>query len=323
MVSQSEILDSLEYVVRNSTFATIDKCAIENYVHNFVPTAVQHWSKAYPLGYQTQENSKDEIDFLFLIGLQAFCYWAKPGELKSTIRYKDMDLDGWWAMIACFQRAQELGLPVLEGEFLSRLTLEQTRELFKGNVDIPLLVERRDLFNKVGETLVEKYRGRFYHYFESAPKDAFDLVVDIAQKFSGFDDVAEYKGRRIYFYKKAQLVVNDLASVLGDKSGITNIDRLIGCADYKIPAMLRKLGVLNYSPILAEKVDNRLGIDERSEAEVEIRANQLWAVHEIARKLKSAYSEITPGVVQDILWIQSQDKSQLDKPYHLTRTIYY
>lgn len=323
MFTREEFLESLQYVVKNSNFVSIDHTAIDSYVHNFVSTAVQHWSKAYPLGYQPQEDPNDEIDFLFLIGLQAFCYWAKTGELKWTVTYKGMDLDGWWAMIACFQRAIENGLPVFEGEFLSRLTLEQTSELFKGNADIPLLDERRDLLNKVGETLVEKYNGRFYHYLETAPKDAFDLVVELAENFAGFNDNAEYKGRRIFFYKKAQLVVNDIANVLGNASQITNLDELTGCADYKIPAMLRKLGVLKYSSQLAEKVDNRLEIEWGSEAEVEIRANQLWAVHEIARKLKPVYPEITPGQVQDILWIQSQDKSQLDKHYHLTKTIYY
>lgn len=226
MVTSEEHLKSLGYVVKNSNFVSIDQNAIDSYVQNFAPTTVAHWSKAYPLDYQPQENLNNEIDFLFLIGLQAFCYWVKPGELKWSIIYKGQQLDGWWAMIACFQRAIENGLPVLKGEYLSGLTIKQTRELFEGNVDIPLLKERKNLFNEIGKTLAEKYHERFYHYFSSAPKDAFELAQDIAQNFAGFNDVAEYKGQRIFFYKKVQLVVNDIASVLGDKSGITNIDKL-------------------------------------------------------------------------------------------------
>src|SRR3990167_8861366 len=115
-LTRQEILDSLKYVADNASFVKIDSLAIENYVHNFVPTPYTHWTKACPFGYKPQPTYVDEVDFLFLLGNQAFCYWGNP---KWTVDYKGENLDGWWPAIACFKRALENNTPILEGNYLA------------------------------------------------------------------------------------------------------------------------------------------------------------------------------------------------------------
>lgn len=221
MITRSELMDSLKYVVDNSSFVKIDESAVDSYIVNFQPTAYTHWSKAYPLEYHPQPTFEDEIDFLFLIGNQAFCYWGNP---KWTIEYKGQKLDGWWAAIACFQRALENGEPIFEGNYLAKLTLDRTKKLFEGTPEIPLLKERHEMLTKIGQTLVERYNGRFHNFFKQADKYSLNLAQQIAQEFAGFDDIPLYKGRRVYFFKKAQLVVNDIYNnFMKHPSGITKI----------------------------------------------------------------------------------------------------
>ena len=322
MLNRDDILDSLEYVVNHSKHVKTNHEAIEKFVSVFTLSATTHWSHAYPLGYIPQTQLADEIEFLFLIGNQAFCYWGSP---KWTIEYKGQKLDGWWAAVACFQRAIEKGVPILDGKYLAKMSLEQARELFAGTPDIPLLKERQLMLNQIGQVLVKKYRGRFSNFFFSSNTYSINLVKNIAKTFTGFDDFAKYKDRKVYFFKKAQLVVNDIYHALPQNHPrqITGITDLTGTADYKIPAILRKMGILVYTEEFAQKIDQCLEIPERSEPEIEIRAHQLWSVKLIYERLKEKYPILTSGIIQDILWIKSQDKSVLNKPYHHTKTIYY
>ncbi len=321
MVSREEILNSLQYVVDNSKFVSISQNAILKYVQNFVLTPATHWSHQTPFKYPGQKTFEEEIDFLFLIGNQAFCYWGSP---KWTIDYQNQKLDGWWAAIASFQRAIESGTSILDGSYLASLSEEQTKELFAGTPEIPLLIERQGMLNKIGRVLEAKYAGSFHNFFSSVDKTAINLAQALSDEFAGFDDTASYKGKRVYFYKKAQLVVNDIFSnILGQDSNITGIGQLLGTADYKIPAILRQHWILEYTTDLAERIDNQVEILEKSEEEVEIRASQLIAVKQISDLLKPKYPQLTPPAIQDILWLSTQGLGSLQKPYHLTKTIYY
>jgi hypothetical protein len=101
------------------------------------------------------------------------------------------------------------------------------------------------------------------------------------------------------------------------------LEELTGKADYKIPALLRKYGILEYVSELADRVDNRKEITAGSEMEVEIRAHMLWATELISRGLTQRGIKMTPIKLDNVLWVMSQYKSADDRPYHLTLTVNY
>jgi len=323
MVSLTKILNSLSFVVKNSSFVSISDQAIKLYCDNFQPVQLKHWSEIYPLTYKPKAIPEEELDFLFLIGSQAFFFWGYPN--KWTIQYKNQSLDGWWALVASFDRAIERKLPILDGKFLANLSLKEVAHIFEGTPEIPLLKERQKILNNIGQVLVSKYNGRFYNFFKQKKRDAVSLISTLSSEFYGFDDIVEYKDSKIYFFKKAQLVVADIHSVFNGKGygSISGVEKLPGHADYKIPMILRKLGILVYNQELSDFVDNRVEIKQGSEMEVEIRVNMLWATHLICKKLKVKYPKISSTILSGVLWNQSQKKDKNDKPYHLTKTIYY
>ena len=210
----------------------------------------------------------------------------------------------------------ENGVPILDGNYLSQMSLADARSLFQGEPEIPLLEERHKILVSIGQTLTHKYDGRFHCFFASTKKDVASLVKNISREFAGFDDVASYHGRKISFYKKIQVFLSYV-------KGIENYNQLVGAADYKIPAVLRKLGILVYAKELADLVDNRIEIPAGSEAETEIRASDLWAIHLLCEKLNPKRPSIYPATLDGMLWNISQKKDKTDKPYHLTRTIFY
>ena len=155
---------------------------------------------------------------------------------------------------------------------------------------------------------------------ENITKDIV-LFNTIINNFPSFADTRTYDNKTIYFYKLAQLLTSDILHIRSLKEGITvDYSNLVGCADYKIPQVLRSLGVLVYDKELSDLVDNKNELEENSIYEVEIRANMVVAINLIKKELNNKVSAID---INDTIWSFSQDKTKKLLPYHLTRTLSY
>jgi hypothetical protein len=100
---------------------------------------------------------------------------------------------------------------------------------------------------------------------------------------SGFRDHSVYKGHQIFLYKRAQIFAADLYGAFkGQGYGeFDDISSITIFADYIVPAMLRKLGVLKYSSTLASIIESNKEIVSGSEEEVELRACSIYAVEKM------------------------------------------
>ena len=119
---------------------------------------------------------------------------------------------------------------------------------------------------------------------ETSNYDCGKLVELIVQYLPGFRDEAIYEGRQVFFYKRAQILTADLIGAytdigMGDKW--TNKECLTMFADYRVPQILRHLGIFVYSEDLAQKIDGLHVLPYSSEEEVEIRAATVVAVEKI------------------------------------------
>jgi hypothetical protein len=132
--------------------------------------------------------------------------------------------------------------------------------------------------------------------------------------------------------------VADLARLLpGDKlesqrlgsQGLGRIERLhtlTAFADYKVPQVMRKEGIIVLTSGLAERIDRGEELAAGGEEELELRAATVWGCEWIARVLaeQSSGAGAVPNAaeVDYLLWSAGQEKQGLP-PYHRTRTIYY
>jgi hypothetical protein len=162
-------------------------------------------------------------------------------------------------------------------------------------------------------------------FVADAHRDAPRLAQMIAENFASFDDIAIYRGRKVRFFKRAQILVCDLWGAFGGKQwgAFDNIETLTAFADYKLPQILRAWGIVQYAPSLARKVDAQIELTASSAAEVEIRAATLWAVEFLRDALAARGRNLWSIQVDWILWEASQARFEGMKPYHRVRTIYY
>lgn len=306
----SEIERTTKLVASNSKNVSINYQVIDEIIAKGEFDKVSYWLASNPYGLLDM-SCREIVNFLLIYHtIGDYCFWGDP---KWTIKTDEgIELDGSMAMMyLIIKRYKE------EKSFeMSMLTFSTWLD---GNVEIPLLKERYDCLCELNRYL-NNLKSDFYDEIKDFKED-ISLLDYIINHFSYFDDESIYNGDKVYFYKRAQLLTSDILHVreIVEKVKV-DYSHLVGCADYKIPQVMRNLGMLEYSNELAKLVDNKVNLKYGSEMEVEIRANDLVVIDYIAKKLNNKVSRMD---INDYIWLLGQNKSKNDKPYHRTLTIYY
>ena len=247
-----------------------------------------------------------------------FCFWAKKNQPKWQVKYPTNNLsDGWQALVACIDRAMADNIPILDAQYLSHISLDQTDHLFRSSnqTPIPLIQSRQQFLQQTGRILAQKFQGNCQNLINQAQHNAVKLTQAIIHHFPSFKDTAKYKNKTIYFYKRAQICVYDLS--LLNQIKLTNLNQLTIFADYKLPQLLRHFKVLNYSPALSKKIDSYQLVPPLSPEEIEIRSATIQIGELLAQQLK-----LPPAIIDNCLWQLSQKQPNM-KPYHHTLTTNY
>src|SRR5699024_3589156 len=121
------------------------------------------------------------------------------------------------------------------------------------------------------------------------------------------------------------ILAGDLAGALADSplGQFHDLDQLTAFADYKVPQVLRGLGILRYSNELSAKIASREHLEPGSGQEIEIRAATIWGCELLRQALASRGRDIAAHELDWMLWKQGQSLPVDTPPYHLTQTIYY
>ena len=190
---------------------------------------------------------------------------------------------------------------------------------------VPPEQERLANLREAGQVLLSRWHGDLIHLLEATRGSAVRTVQEVVASFPGFQDEAQYRGQKVFFWKRAQLFVADVhAAFSGQGWGrYGDIAALTAFADYKLPQVLRELGILSYHPDLAGRVDLRQNLSSGGEEEIEIRAMTLWAVEALKKTFELSGKKVTGVWVDQWLWQLGQLEPFRKKPYHRCRTIFY
>ncbi|MBU0907089.1 MAG: queuosine salvage family protein, partial [Nanoarchaeota archaeon] len=207
----NKILTTTKFVTENSNHVKINKPAIKEFCKTFSESHINHWLNESPFDF-SQLNDKEKLHFLLVFDAMSFSYWGEP---KWTIEYKGEKFDGAWGMIASLGKAIENKKPILSPEYLRGISEKDLNAILKGNTEIPLLAERKKILTEVGSALLKDFDGDFSNLIKEANHDAVNLLDLILKHFPSFNDFSSYKGKTIYFQKRAQLLVADINQMFG------------------------------------------------------------------------------------------------------------
>jgi len=317
------VLASIRPVVAGARWVSFQREAVAGVVATWGRRLEAASSWAHPC--HLADGTEQTVRWVFALDVLNHCFWPDPGQPVWTVRYRGRDYSGYWGLAAALRRALEAGLPITDAAFVAAVTMEDLERVFAGRGVLPMLPERAHNLREAGRVLLETWGGDALHLVEAASGRAARLLHLLTRDFPSFRDEACYQGHQVYFWKRAQIFVADLAAAFaGSRWGaFSDLEGLTAFADYKLPQVLRHLGILAYHPDLAGKIEAGLAIAPGSAEEVEIRALTLHAVEALKQAFHAAGRTVTSAQVDGWLWQLGQDDHFRARPYHRCRTIFY
>lgn len=311
-----KVLETCKFVVDNAKHVNINYDKVNELIDELLEFNNVHYLTKVPYPIYDM-GTRDIVNFLLIYDSIDFSFWGEP---KWTIKVNGQFLDGGIALLHCIFNLFNNRDSRLVYKAIKNMSLDQFKEILKGNVDIPLLEERYRIITGIARIVNEKMNGSFYDYIKAMNTDK-EIFETILNYFSSFEDTRTYQDRTIYFYKLAQLLTSDILHVIKNKEHIeVDYSNLLGCADYKIPQVMQGFGILEYDDELSLLLDSKTEIKENSEYEVEIRASIIVVINYIWKQIGKSIDRID---INDFIWSKGQDKTKKYKPYHLTRTTSY
>jgi hypothetical protein len=263
-----------------------------------------------------------------------FCFWSQSPNPNHRwqVEWDGRLENGYWALAAALTRAVTEGRPLWDPDWLAGLTTRDVAHLLRpqleGAPEIPLLPLRVQNIHEVGRGLQQAFPGdpqAAATLIRSAGNSAAALVQTVISLFPSFNDIANYEGQPVHFYKRAQILVSDLTGAFfGQGLGrFTDANILTAFADYKVPQVLRGFGALEYGAELANAVAKRQLIPPGSPWEIEIRAATIWACEWLRQLLAEQGKHHLATEIDWLLWFAGQSLPDSMPPYHRTLTVFY
>lgn len=288
--------------------------------------ALPEWK--IPVFIDTDDYEK-KANFFYIGNSINFQFTGGNGTKYST-KYKDESWSGAFGMWAALKRALDENIPILDSDFLKKMSLKDAKYIFRGNhIEIPMIEERVSILNEVGQNLSKLYEGNFINLIKSSGNKLFNngdgIVERLTRDFPSFNDSYQYNNRTVFFNKRAQLAAAMLMENEPDNplSRIDDVNEFTVFADYTVPNALRSLGIMEYEKALQEKVDKRIPLGKGSLQELEIRASTIIS----CRLLRNMINQFLPRSqkindlhIDSALWFQGR---KVETPHHITKTIAY
>lgn len=264
-----------------------------------------------------------------------YCFWAQGDDpdVRWRVTWRGTTHNGYDALAAALHRAVvDDGYPIWDAAWLRDIPLETVSHLLRGDEGcppIPLLRDRMACLRDLGES--RYHRNKQPADIAIDARGSAERVTRLARhRYLMFDDVTVWQSRDgqviwVPLYKRAQILAADLAGALaGTELAITkHHDRLTAFADYKVPQVLRQLGILRYHPDLAGRIRRLERIPVSSAEEVSIRAATVQACELLVAALADLGIATTASELDWRLWTLGQGLADDAEPYHRTVTTSY
>lgn len=180
------------------------------------------WAQTYHYtieDYNNEEQVRRLAQYVLVLDSLNFCFWPLPG-------YE-------YEHLAASLRRTLLNDPfAFEPTNLAKVTPEQLSSWLQPPVEfpligetepctrtlrIPLLSARTRLLREVGTVLSTRFEGGIIEMIKLADGSAIKLLQLVTGYLPGFRDHAQYGGDQVFFYKRAQIFIGDLAGAFNWK----------------------------------------------------------------------------------------------------------
>ncbi|KAA1469672.1 hypothetical protein DENSPDRAFT_816777 [Dentipellis sp. KUC8613] len=268
-------------------------------------------------------GTRATLDWVFLVSALNFSFWSAREDSADGSRYGvqwragwDSDIGeeeevvhtGYWSLVAAVDRALDEDIPITSPAFYASEALcpdSLIEHVFRAaprcREGIPLLRERIAVMREVGFILCASFGGSFQGFLDEFKRrygpegTALQLVQMVTDTFPSFRDETWYEGRRVFFWKRAQILAAETWAAFypahgGDAHPLFphGMRQLTMFADYRVPQILHHLRILAYPPALVRMLRAHAPLAPGGREEVSVRAASVVAVE----RLREAIGEL-------------------------------
>ncbi|KAL1945379.1 hypothetical protein VTO73DRAFT_2230 [Trametes versicolor] len=347
----------------------------ESYTPRTWRTHPLHLCPAEPVAWGAP-STRACLDWVFLISSLNFSFWSEREGTRGRYGVEwragwDADCPtvvhtGYWSLVAAVDRALEEGIPITDSSFYASETRcpdALVEHIFRPAPQslerMPLLRERIAVLRQNGAILCEKFGGSFEGFMDAfriryeGRGTALQLVKMVTEHFPSFRDESSYQGRRVYIWKRAQILVAEAwAAFYPTSPSVPHplfpigaaIHELTMFADYRVPQILHHLRILSYPPALVKLLRAHDPLAPGSLEELAIRTASIVAVERVRQEILRQANEDEEGSGDDedvssvlidfYLWdLAKRAEGEADGvggvetapmlPIHRTRSIWY
>ena len=152
------IKNTCQYVTDNSRYVTINYNKLDEFINNIDASHLKNWILYNP--YNILElDIETLINFLLIFEAIDYSFWGQP---KWEVYTDDGIKDGSDALLYIMLKY----VKETKNTDFSNITIEEFRQLLKGNTEIPLLKERYETISDISKIVNEQMNGSFYNYIK-------------------------------------------------------------------------------------------------------------------------------------------------------------
>ncbi len=317
--------------VRTSTKKVMDQAELVRIHDNLIPQFVKSFfkltldsSKLTNLNKLDTDDKTTQLTFLILIHTTGFCFWNAE-TTRWRYNFKDGSSDkGQFAFFQAWIDYFNYDPKRFNLEYFSKLSFDKFKEVFQGGKNLYFLKERWEFVRDISKYLLNEWEGDIKKFILSANHRLDKLLPLFTSKLAGYDDQIEYKGQTVYFWKLAQLFIYDLIAEFRDDpiGQFEDEEYLTGLSDYKFPQLLEANKLLSYEKSLDDKIVHKILIPRGSQDEVEIRSSVIVLVDLLHEEYKKQGGHLKLPDFVHLLFMKAKT-TNFEKPYHLTKNLYY
>ena len=327
------VLTSTRAVVEKAQSVRLDLGALRGIAEQLEPVMQQAPDWHDPRHFF--DGSWRTAGWVLVLDALNFCFWSTSPDpaQRWRVEWQGELHDGYWALASALTRAVGEGRPLWDPVYLQGLTARDVAHILRphdeNSPEIPLLPLRVQTLHELARGLQaiaeNDAEAAITRLIRGADGSAVELVFEVARRFPSFNDVASYEGEEVRFFKRAQILVSDLAGAFAGRGPghFHDLALLTAFADYKVPQVLRGFGALVYAPELDAAIARREAIPTGSAWEIEIRAATVWACELLRRILAEQGRLFRATEIDWILWLAGQSLPPSMPTYHRTWTVFY
>ena len=232
-------------------------------------------------------------------------------------------------MFVQIQEAISSGIKLYDGNVLSDLDEKQLKNIFIGNIEMPMMSERLDILLNVGAKLSDNYDGDWMKFIDAGPKKLYNdgegLIERLISEFPRFDDTSKHDKNNVHFYKLAQLAFWGMHAELAGTGDfyIEDMESMSAFADYIVPVALEVMKIVEYSDDLQNKITNGEIIPRDSLEEIEIRSTSLYVTAKLTEEINKRRPTEKSIIIPQLDYRLWKQYHATHRPHHLTITTMY